>query len=63
MTNWNKYMNDLAYESHVNSDPTYRFFLREAKFDSNNFEHQLKVKCSVALIAIATFIDKKYPKS
>lgn len=44
-------MNNL-FEYIVQNDPTLKFLLREAEFDTENFDHQLDIKCSAILIAI-----------
>lgn len=48
------------FEAHVNANPTYRFFLREAKLDYKIFNHQVDIMFAVAKIAISEYIDKKY---
>jgi hypothetical protein len=50
----------VSYESVVQSDPTYRFFLREAKIDEKNFDWQVHVKCQVAKLVLGIYIDKLY---
>lgn len=47
----------------INSDPTLRFFLREAKLDikSGNFDHQVNVMGTAIMIAINKNLHNKYP--
>lgn len=49
-------MND-RFEYIVESDPTLKFFMREATFDFDKLEHQVALRASAILIAINKYID------
>lgn len=46
------------FESIVTSDPTLRFFLREARFDADKLTHQANIVCGAAKIALWKYIDR-----
>jgi hypothetical protein len=50
-------MND-QFEYIVQSDPTLKFFMREATFDFDKLEHQVALRCSAVMIAINKWLDQ-----
>ena len=55
---------DIFYnglEVHINSDPTLYFLLRESKFDSKLLMHQVDVRIGAFKVALAQYLDRKYP--
>ena len=55
-----EYNNHISFESVVETDPTLKFFLREATMDFDKLEHQANVMGSVIVIAISKWIDLNY---
>ena len=51
---------DITLDNVIDSDPTLRYFIREAHFDFDLLEHQMTVRCAALKIAIARWIDIKY---
>ncbi len=52
--------NNITLDNVIDSDPTLRYFIREAEFDFDILEWQMKIKCSALKIAIAKWINLKY---
>jgi hypothetical protein len=48
---------DSSFQTFVERNPTYQYFIYDAKFDSKNFDWQLELKLSTLKIAIAEYID------
>ena len=48
------------FDAFVKADPTYRFFLREARIDSKLFDQQVDIMFAVARVALREFINRKY---
>lgn len=46
-------------ENIIDSDPTLKFFIKEAFIDWNN-PFQVELRCKAILIALAKYIDNKY---
>ena len=61
MKNMRKYSPEIQFEDVVQSDPTLKFFLRDATMDYDKLDHQTKVMGSVIVIAISKWLDLKYP--
>lgn len=51
---------DNSFENIVQGDPTLNFLIREAKFDFDNLDHQVNLRCSAILLAIHKWIENKY---
>jgi hypothetical protein len=51
---------NLTLDNVIDSDPTLRYFIREANFDFENLEWQMRVRCAALKIAIAKWINLKY---
>lgn len=51
----------MDFENYIASDPTLKFLLREASFDYNHLTHQINVRASTFKVALAKYLDKKYP--
>ena len=47
-------------EQVILNDLTLNFFINEAYIDWNN-QHQIELRCSAILIALAKYLDRKYP--
>ena len=55
-----KYSPEIEFEDVVQTDPTFRFFLREAKYDYDKLNWQVQIKSAVILLAIEKWLDLKY---
>ncbi len=53
-------LNNNDLEFYINSDPTLKLLIRDAKFDYDNLDFQVKLRCSAILIAINRLIDARY---
>jgi len=51
---------NLTLDNVIDSDPTLRFLIREANFDFENLEWQMRVRCAALNIAITKWINLKY---
>jgi hypothetical protein len=51
---------NLTLDNVINSDPTLRYFIKEATFDFENLEWQMSVSCAALKIAMAKWINLKY---
>jgi hypothetical protein len=51
---------NLTLDNVIDSDPTLRYFIREATFDFDNLEWQMTVRCAALKIAMAKWINLKY---
>ena len=45
------------FETIVQSDPTLKFLIRDAKFDADKLEHQIDIRCAAINIALGKYID------
>jgi hypothetical protein len=52
--------NKISFDSIVDSDPTLRYLIRDAHFDFDNLEHQMRVRSAAIVIAINKWIDANY---
>ena len=55
-----EYSNHFEFEDVVQANPTFKFFLREAKLDYDKLEHQTNIMCSVLVLAIDEYLRIKY---
>jgi len=51
---------EIQLEDVIQSDPTLKFFLREATLDFDKLEHQTAIMGSCVVIAINKYLDLKY---
>jgi hypothetical protein len=51
---------NLTLDNVIDSDPTLRYFIREAHFDFENLEWQMNVRCAALKLAIVKWINLKY---
>lgn len=47
-----------SIESEITGDPTLRFFLREAKMDFKNLDHQVDIQISCFKLALARWLNR-----
>ena len=47
----------MEFECIVQSDPTLKYIMRDAKFDFDLLEHQVGIRCAATKIAINKLID------
>jgi len=55
-----KYDNKIPFDSVVNADPTLKFLIRDAQFDFENLDHQMRVRGAAIVIAINKWINLNY---
>jgi hypothetical protein len=55
-----EYDNKISFESIVEADPTLKLLIRDAQFDFENLEHQMRVRGAAIVIAIGKWIDANY---
>jgi hypothetical protein len=52
--------NQTSFDTVVEADPTLKYLIRDARFDFDNLEHQMRVRGAAILIAISKWIDINY---
>ena len=52
--------NNITLDNVIDSDPTLRYLIRDAVFDFENLEWQVRLRCAALNIAISKWINLKY---